>query len=36
MSRTEHDPVKLAHAYNTGREEALKRLDELKQFIEGC
>lgn len=33
MSRTEHDPVKLASAYNTGREEALRRLDELKQFL---
>ena len=33
MSRAEHDPVKLAHAYNTGREEALRRLEELKAFI---
>ena len=34
MSRTEHDPVKLATAYNTGREEALRRLEELKAFVE--
>ena len=33
MSRTEHDPVKLAHAYNTGREEALRRLEDLKAFV---
>jgi len=33
MSRTEHDPVRLCAAYNMGREEALRRLDELKAFI---
>jgi len=33
MSRTEHDPVKLAAAYNLGREEATRRLDELKTFL---
>jgi len=33
MSRTEHDPVKLAHAYNTGREVAQGRLEELKAFL---
>lgn len=33
MSRTEHDPVKLASAYNTGREEAERRLEELKTFL---
>ena len=33
MSRTEHDPVKLAHAYNTGREMAQGRLVELKAFL---
>ena len=33
MSRTEHDPVRLAHAYNTGREEAQRRLEELKLFL---
>ena len=35
MSRTEHDPVRLCAAYNMGREEALRRLDELKAFMEG-
>ena len=33
MSRTEHDPVRLASAYNTGREEAERRLEELKTFL---
>ena len=33
MSRTEHDPVRLCAAYNMGREEALRRLDELKAFL---
>lgn len=33
LSRTEHDPVRLASAYNTGREEALRRLEELKAFL---
>ena len=33
MSRTEHDPVKLCHAYNTGREEAERKLEELKAFL---
>ncbi len=34
MSRTEHDPVRLCAAYNMGREEALRRLDELKAFMQ--
>ena len=33
MSRTEHDPVRLCAAYNMGREEALRRLEDLKAFI---
>ena len=33
LSRTEHDPVRLASAYHTGREEALRRLVELKAFL---
>ena len=33
MSRTEHDPVRLCAAYNMGREETLRRLDELKTFM---
>ena len=33
MSRTEHDPVRLCAAYNMGREEALRRLEDLKTFI---
>ena len=33
MSRTEHDPAKLQAAYNIGREEALRRLEELKAFL---
>ncbi len=33
MSRTEHDPVRLATAYNMGKEEAQRRLEELKAFL---
>jgi len=33
MSRTEHDPVKLQAAYDLGRKEALRRLEELKAFL---
>lgn len=33
MSRTEHDPAKLQAAYDLGRQEATRRLDELKAFL---
>ena len=33
MSRTEHDPRRLQAAYGLGRQEAQKRLDELKAFL---
>lgn len=34
VSRTEHDPVRLQAAYDLGRQEAVRRLDELKAFLE--
>lgn len=34
VSRTERDPAKLQAAYDLGREEALRRLDELKAFLQ--
>ena len=34
ISRTEHDPEKLQQVYDMGRAEAVKRLDELKGFLE--
>lgn len=33
MSRTEHDPAKLQAAYDLGRQEAMRRLEELKAFM---
>ena len=33
MSRTEHDPAKLQAAYDLGRQETLRRLEELKAFM---
>ncbi len=34
ISRTEHDPEKLQQVYDMGRAEAVKRLDELKEFLD--
>jgi len=33
MSRTEHDPAKLQAAYDLGRQEAARRLEQLKAFL---
>ena len=33
ISRTTHDPEEMQRVYQQGREEALERLDELKQFL---
>lgn len=35
VSRTTHDPKEMNRVYQQGREEALQRLDQLKQFLAG-
>ena len=35
VSRTTHDAMEMNRVYQQGREEALQRLDALKQFLAG-
>lgn len=36
IGKTEKNPKKLKEVYEIGRKEALKRLDEIKEFLKGC